>query len=100
MSLDAPELAGETEAEGLPVLPDYEAALADPAVDAVILTSPNHLHEEQAVAAAAAGKMPAVRSVGVPPAETSDCWPSAFWRFWRARQGTRRPRKSDAPIFC
>ncbi len=51
-----PELAGKTSVEGLPVFPDYAAALDSSAVDAVILTSPNHLHEEQAVAAATAGK--------------------------------------------
>jgi len=52
----APELAGQAEAGGLGVYPDYGALLADPGVEAVILTSPNHLHEEQAVAAAEAGK--------------------------------------------
>jgi 1,5-anhydro-D-fructose reductase (1,5-anhydro-D-mannitol-forming) len=34
----------------------YERALADPAVDAVYLATPNALHAEQVVAAAAAGK--------------------------------------------
>ena len=38
------------------VYADYREMLADPGVEAVILTSPNHLHEEQAVAAAEAGK--------------------------------------------
>ncbi len=52
----APELAGQEQKDGLAVYSDYAAALADASADAVILTSPNHLHEEQAVAAAAAGK--------------------------------------------
>lgn len=34
----------------------FEAAIADPEVDALILTTPNTLHEEQVRAAAAAGK--------------------------------------------
>ena len=36
--------------------PSFEAICADAAVDAVILTSPNDLHEAQSVAAATAGK--------------------------------------------
>jgi len=35
---------------------DYAAMLRDPAVDVVYLASPNHLHTQQAVEAAAAGK--------------------------------------------
>jgi predicted dehydrogenase len=34
----------------------YEAVLADPAIDAVVLATPHSLHERQIVAAAAAGK--------------------------------------------
>ena len=34
----------------------YEAVLADPAIDAVILTTPHSTHAEQVIAAAAAGK--------------------------------------------
>lgn len=41
---------------GVETASDLEAALSDPAVDAVVLTTPNTLHEEQVVAAAAAGK--------------------------------------------
>lgn len=52
----APELAGQDQVGGLPVYGDLAAALADDTVQAVILTSPNHLHVEHAVAAAEAGK--------------------------------------------
>lgn len=41
---------------GLPVYTDYQQALKDPGVDAVILTVPHRLHEEAVVQAAAAGK--------------------------------------------
>ena len=40
----------------LPVFPDFEHALRDPGVEAVILTVPHRLHEEAVLAAAAAGK--------------------------------------------
>ncbi len=46
----------EAQAKGLPTVADFAEALSDPAVDAVILTTPNTLHEEQVRAAAAAGK--------------------------------------------
>ena len=52
----APELAGQDSVGGLGVYADYDAVLADQAVQAVILTSPNQLHEEQTIAAASAGK--------------------------------------------
>ena len=41
---------------GLPVYTDYQQALKDPGVEAVILTVPHRLHEEAVVQAAAAGK--------------------------------------------
>jgi predicted dehydrogenase len=41
---------------GLKVAPTYVAALADPDVDAVILTSPNDLHDSQVLQAVTAGK--------------------------------------------
>ncbi len=41
---------------GLRMLPDYEAVLADPAVDAVVLATPHSMHTDQIVAAARAGK--------------------------------------------
>jgi predicted dehydrogenase len=51
------ESAAKFEAEhSLPVYADYEQVLADPSIDAVILTIPHLLHEEAVVAAAAAGK--------------------------------------------
>ena len=40
----------------LPLSADYAAALADPAVDAVVLVTPHSLHTSQILAAAAAGK--------------------------------------------
>jgi predicted dehydrogenase len=43
-------------AKGFPLGSDYAAVLADPAIDAVILATPNSLHADQVVAAAAAGK--------------------------------------------
>ena len=51
----APELEGE-EVDGLRVYADFGAAIADPQVEAVILTSPNQLHERQTIAAAEAGR--------------------------------------------
>lgn len=45
--------AGE---HGIDFTPDFAAVLADDAVDAVILATPHSLHEEQIIAAAAAGK--------------------------------------------
>ncbi len=41
---------------GLPIATDYEAALTDPAVRAVVLATPHSLHPAQIEAAAAAGK--------------------------------------------
>jgi predicted dehydrogenase len=41
---------------GLKVVPTYEEVLADLSVTAVVLTTPHMFHEEQVVAAAAAGK--------------------------------------------
>ncbi|WP_419913184.1 Gfo/Idh/MocA family protein [Hoeflea sp.] len=47
------ELAGQ---QGVRTTADFDAALADPEIAAVILTTPNTMHEEQVVAAADAGK--------------------------------------------
>jgi predicted dehydrogenase len=41
---------------GLRMLPSYEAALADPDIDAVVLATPHTQHTDQIVAAARAGK--------------------------------------------
>lgn len=46
----------DVRAMGLAPLPDLDAALADDAVRAVILTSPNDLHDAHVAACAAAGK--------------------------------------------
>lgn len=43
-------------AKNLPVTADYADALADPAVEAVVLATPHDLHEAQIAAAVAAGK--------------------------------------------
>lgn len=49
-------LHGDIRAMGLEVETDYARALARPGVQAVILTSPNDLHDAQVAAAVAAGK--------------------------------------------
>jgi len=46
----------EIEALGLKHLPDINTALADSSVEAIILTTPNTLHEEQVVQIAGAGR--------------------------------------------
>lgn len=43
-------------ATGIPVIDDYAAVLADPAIDAVIIATPHSQHVDQVVAAARAGK--------------------------------------------
>jgi len=45
-----------TQAHGLPVYPDYQTVLDDPAIEAVILTIPHRLHEDALLRAAAARK--------------------------------------------
>jgi len=52
----APDRAAEIKAAGHKRIADYAAALSDPALDAVILATPNALHVRQVNAAAAAGK--------------------------------------------
>ena len=57
-------------AHGLRALPDYAAALADPAIDAVLLATPHSQHGAQIIAAAAAGKhVFSEKPLGVDPAE-------------------------------
>jgi predicted dehydrogenase len=41
---------------GVPLMPSFEAVLADPSVDAVVLATPHSMHAEQILAAARAGK--------------------------------------------
>ena len=43
-------------AKGLRILPDFDAVLADPEVQAVAIASPHKIHAEQVIAAARAGK--------------------------------------------
>jgi predicted dehydrogenase len=52
----AADRAKEIRAAGYKGIADYDAALSDPAIDAVILTTPNRMHVRQVKAAAAAGK--------------------------------------------
>lgn len=52
-----PERAAEWAArQGVRILPDFDAVLADPAVKAVAIASPHGIHAAQVVAAARAGK--------------------------------------------
>src|SRR5436190_21677742 len=51
-----PEVEAFAAAQQLRLAPDYEALLADPTVEAVVLATPHSLHGAQVVAAAAAGK--------------------------------------------
>ncbi|MBQ1368267.1 MAG: Gfo/Idh/MocA family oxidoreductase [Firmicutes bacterium] len=41
---------------GMKVYPDYQTMLDDPAVDAILIATPNHLHKEEAIQAMRAGK--------------------------------------------
>jgi predicted dehydrogenase len=52
----ASKAAAFCEKNGIRAAPSYEAILADPAVDAVLLATPNSQHSAQVVQAAAAGK--------------------------------------------
>jgi predicted dehydrogenase len=49
-------LHADIAAMGLPARATYEELLSDPALDAIVLTTPHMFHEAQVVAAAAAGK--------------------------------------------
>src|ERR1700722_4937064 len=51
-----PEIEAFAKAKGFRLLPNYEAVLADPAIDAVVLCTPHSMHGAQVVAAAAAKK--------------------------------------------
>src|ERR1700694_4191910 len=53
-----------------PAYESFEAMLADPRVDVVHITSPNHLHYPQAAAALAAGQH--VRCGEAPPEEAAE----------------------------
>jgi len=51
-----PELTAFAQAQGFTLHRTYEQALADPAVQAVVLATPHSLHSPQVIAAATAGK--------------------------------------------
>src|SRR6186713_2887315 len=52
----SPELNAFAATQKLKLASSYEALLADPKVDAVVLATPHSLHTQQVIAAAAAGK--------------------------------------------
>lgn len=56
VEVEPDKVAGFAAARGFPVTADYADALADDAVEAVILATPHALHEAQVLAAAEAGK--------------------------------------------
>ena len=51
-----PEIEAFAKSKGFRLLPNYEAVLADPGIDAVVLCTPHSMHGAQVVAAAAARK--------------------------------------------
>src|SRR3972149_1523566 len=52
----SPEIEAFVKQHGLRMAANYEALLADPAIDAVVLSTPHSQHAEQVIAAAKAGK--------------------------------------------
>ncbi len=52
----SPEVTAFTAAQGLELAESFEALIADPDVDAVVLATPHSLHARQVIAAADAGK--------------------------------------------
>ncbi len=56
---------------GVPAYPSHEELLTDPAVDAVIITTPDQVHAEQTLAAAAAGRHVLVEKPMAP--SVADC---------------------------
>ncbi len=52
----SPEIEAFVKEKQLRLAPSYEALLADPAIDAVVLATPHSMHAGQVIAAAAAGK--------------------------------------------
>ena len=56
VSRDPSRLAGFAGTHGIAVSADYDAVLADPAVNGVVVAGAGHLHAAQGTAAAAAGK--------------------------------------------
>jgi predicted dehydrogenase len=52
----SPEIAAYAGGKGVRLAPSYEALLADPAIDAVVLATPHSMHASQVIAAAATRK--------------------------------------------
>jgi predicted dehydrogenase len=52
----SPEVEGFAKQKGLQLAASYEALVADPGIDAVVLATPHSMHAAQVIAAAAAGK--------------------------------------------
>jgi predicted dehydrogenase len=52
----SPEVAAFADAQKFRLVEHYEALLADPGVDAVVLATPHSMHAKQVIAAAQAGK--------------------------------------------
>ncbi|MCC6473386.1 MAG: Gfo/Idh/MocA family oxidoreductase [Burkholderiales bacterium] len=52
----SPELAAFASAQGLRLAAGFDALLADPGIDAVVLATPHSLHAQQVIAAAGRGK--------------------------------------------
>lgn len=52
----SPDVTAFAQAQDLTLVEHYEALLADPDVDAVVLATPHSMHAKQAIAAASAGK--------------------------------------------
>ncbi|MCC6947995.1 MAG: Gfo/Idh/MocA family oxidoreductase [Bradyrhizobiaceae bacterium] len=52
----SPEVEAFVKQHGLRLLPDFEAALADKEIDALVLSTPHSMHAAQVIAAAKAGK--------------------------------------------
>ena len=77
-----------------PVVDSVDALLADPAVDVVHVTSPNHVHADQVRAALAAGKhVVCEKPLGVTPPRPPSCSP------WPRPSGHRPRRLLQHPLL-
>ena len=82
---------------------DWREALADPAVEAVSITAPNHMHREMALTAAAAGKhFLGEKPLGRLPAETAEIAlaveAAGIGPVWDSTTGTRRPSNAKGRL--